>query len=818
MTAVGCFLLSGCVSDVPATPVDGGAPAAANGACAGADRLRAAGLLSEAETRYRALLPSSAPQPTGAPSTSPQPVATPSDADAAACAVAGLAATADRRADASRAAAQGDAAVDAGRLDTARRWYDRARQLDRSSSRAADGLQRLDRLQSSTPAGAATRWDAFFAGWLDPASRLLLPGVAILVVLLALARFAARLVGATRKAADEQRQRAYRWGGLTIIVIVTAAAVALAASDVPARVRVAGWLAAVLAAATGIAFRGWGLGSRLRVHIDVRTTEGEADPAGTAYLAARLRALGTERPRGLITPQGTDLTELPEDALSTLPEGRWAGAVARVARVFVAAPPWHASVAVVGGDRVTVSLSRNGWPTDTVLIDGAALGLSGLGGSGQDDDATLRRLPALTGAAAYVLLRLSLIHRQLTVGLCGATRWEGLAAQVLATEPPACDDPARVTALLSHAVDTDPGNAAAWLAYLHDRSGTAVADAGHERVFAKHFDHYYTQLFGADEADVAIRDGYEALRLRWLYARAAAWFNVHLLDSSDPDETALENAAHRTHLLFERSSFVQDAEKATDEVRAFAAEMTPTAALLWEAVLGASANVVPEGLTDITEQARMRADTARPVSLRLLYDSACNAAEQGKRDDAFTSLSLALGLKHLQVFARTDPSLAPLRDDDRFTALVGRTEELETAQAFAASAAKLATIGIRFPQQVLDRSDSDEGSAAMAAALDVSKETITWWRSLCQLALSAPAADTALPWVDLLVAEGLDSPVAFCTEYDRDRAGLRQALMNQARRQEVVAPSIADLAEWRAALADRLRPARASSRLRLRWW
>jgi hypothetical protein len=213
----------------------------------------------------------------------------------------------------------------------------------------------------------------------------------------------------------------------------------------------------------------------------VQVKKGKDDDAsGTAYLLARLQELGTSPPEGLKTPQQVDVESLPAEALKSLPGGRVATALKELINVLLPATPWRAIVEKADdASSVVVTVTRNGSVVRTALVDagrflptsaGDSPGASSGAENDKKDSATTKADAGdlLTAAAAVVLTELSRVHVQLTKGLCGATGWESVAAHVVATKPPATPGgPDLRRELLAYAVQTDPSNALAQMAYAN---------------------------------------------------------------------------------------------------------------------------------------------------------------------------------------------------------------------------------------------------------------------------------------------------------------------------------------------------------------
>ena len=345
---------------------------------------------------------------------------------------AGLIEVATARSEAERLVARGRAQQAAGDDVDARGCFDAAIDLDQSQSAAIDEAGPPAGTASES---AASRWDAFHADWVAPAARVALPALSVLIVLLVVARvLTGKVVDVGTVVADATAARASWWAGVLLLgaaalcatvlgpsgdpvwgveapavsqaVVLslafasgTALAVAVHRAGEPpsdwsdARRRTARtgvlalvlalfagsllgqpgpWLAGALAAAVGVLLVAGGRGRGLRLRVTVQKGEAADTPAAAAVLA-RLQELGSSPPRGLKTPQQTDVTDLPHTALSTLPEGKVAAAMAVAAGLLLPSVPWKLVVDDGGDDRVTVTLTRNGSLAATAVIDPAQL-------------------------------------------------------------------------------------------------------------------------------------------------------------------------------------------------------------------------------------------------------------------------------------------------------------------------------------------------------------------------------------------------------------------------------------------------------------
>lgn len=120
----------------------------------------------------------------------------------------------------------------------------------------------------------------------------------------------------------------------------------------------------------GLLIFGLGLGFRLRLEVTVSRGDGSRDNAATAYVVQRIQTMGSNKPRGLRAPGGTDVLTLPEQAVSAIPDdrGKMIAAFLAMLRALAAITPWRARVVIVDEGTATVALSRNGSQLDSEAI------------------------------------------------------------------------------------------------------------------------------------------------------------------------------------------------------------------------------------------------------------------------------------------------------------------------------------------------------------------------------------------------------------------------------------------------------------------
>ncbi|WP_404380240.1 hypothetical protein LL946_10095 [Knoellia locipacati] len=233
-------------------------------------------------------------------------------------------------------------------------------------------------------------------------------------------------------------------------------------------------LLALLTAAVGIWLAAWLLATRLRLDIVVKGEDGAASSTGVGTVVALLSELGAERAQGIEVPRGADVTAL-EGAFSTLPDNAFLRTVKGLLVSLGGVTPWTATVEGGAASR-SVSIRRNGHAVDSAVIDVAAIvpSISGEPGveaattTSEADSSAAEPDASLRLAAAFILLALAQKHRAIRSGLAGATRWESVGLQYIASSDlTGPSNSARRRALLAAALNRDPANLSAQLAYRH---------------------------------------------------------------------------------------------------------------------------------------------------------------------------------------------------------------------------------------------------------------------------------------------------------------------------------------------------------------
>ncbi|WP_225851212.1 hypothetical protein [Streptomyces sp. HPF1205] len=412
--------------------------------------------------------------------------------------------------------------------------------------------------------------------------------------------------------------------------------------------------------AVGVVMFGLGLGTRMRMRIVVRDEKGQESSVDTAYVAGRMSAM-SHKPRGLETPQGTDVLTLPSEAVAALPsEGRMAVSLLRFGLTLFSIAPWRADVVLVDDATATVDLRRNSVDAESTIVYRSELGLSGF--DLPDQKPCTSYLPShdvLTGAAAFLLVRMSETHTNLGEGLCGARHWRGLACQILAGTPPWDKDPEARKRLYATAVDKDPHNDAAWVGYLWARESEPSATGESGERYVRRLSTLYKKILPKVVQDGD--DGYLPLAMR--VARSLVYVHRNLAQGQEDGTRKNQHAARANALAAQLQRMTEYATASPDrDLQLFGEFMEPSARIL--------ARDKPCGCRGPRDN----------------YDHACMLAYDGREHypDALDCLELAADLPELRDAARTDPSFKELRNDEeyreRFADVTGQPRALDRAE------------------------------------------------------------------------------------------------------------------------------------------
>jgi hypothetical protein len=463
--------------------------------------------------------------------------------------------------------------------------------------------------------------------------------------------------------------------------------------------RVTPGIYAPLLAALGVVIVGRARGIGMGLVIQGHDKTGGDDAGLGASVRARLYTLASHGPTGIQVTQQTDVSTLPQDALSLIPEGILAKLATLFVSLFTPATPWRVDVAEQSDGSIVVSILRNGVAADAVVIRASTLWLtdrsasdagtasiaddtspavggssagSGPPGPGTAPDWTVE---LRTAAAAFILLTLSKRYYHLRAGLSGAQDWRSVAMQVIATDS-ACrlsaDDR---RALLANAVAEDDGNMAARLAFL-STCYRNTADQRENRLFAEKLSKLL-EIVPNEEGMWPLR-----LRLRCNLLAAklneAAWFERRddRPSSNSPDVAGVRAvlcaaAKQAGHLLV----FWQDPEnqKAFPELWD---DMDVAVTISAEAVKVEWERRFIDPMEVSWKECKDRNDHKQAkITLLARYEQACTLvgcaaiSAENQRSQLYTQaldvLEMVTAVRDFRTWASTDPSFTELHDIDK---------------------------------------------------------------------------------------------------------------------------------------------------------
>jgi hypothetical protein len=748
-------LVSGCASASSSTRTEPAPTASVDfHPCTTPSALYNAGLLSAAKAQYSALL------------TPPRGKSVPP------CAVAGLQTVAKAQQNADWWTAQGDRQAAAGNVNAARTDYRQALDIDHGDQTALAGLKKLNEQAPNDIRQARDYWNQIVTNTLVPLGQFVVwlaaVGVAIYILYL-LTRVLSRWLPLPEKPSRRSTLKTCAIAAFVVAGVLAGLAAAVGVAHwAPCRWPVGDLWGGLLIGAGVLALAGcslvaWYLRSGSGVHFTVTSQVGSSDDAGRAFLAGRLDSLGAKPPRGFDLPQDTDVTSL-SGVITLLPGGGMLSALVSLLLVRLPATPWQATVTLIDDDQLLVTLHRNGRPVQTVLANRASLFFPSLvAGQGMVSASSyvkaIDQRGMLTVAAAIILVTMAMTDPDspLRTGLNGATRWESVAGQVLATAPGFSGNEGLSQALLDRAVDIDPGNLAAQVAKIV-LSGRRAADPASRRDFAEKI---------SEIARLKLRDpGYEVLRLRALYSSAAGWCNEYLDSQRDQDwRQACDYTAGFVFCLCGMTSENRAADNNLEHPGdAMTTYMKAAAYIFWTSLRKAKPAAARLARVD-TIVAPWRPTDARTA--RGAYDQGCLASQGGRYGEALRFLKLAAVDEGLRIWARRDPSFVKVRAHaaQKFLDIVADPppDSFASLGPMSSHAGPLSDVGIHTAADLRVMTSTDAGRQLFAEAIGVPRLVVERWRNIAILGTLSPGGPD-LGQLDLLVTAGVDSLKQLCAQ------------------------------------------------------
>lgn len=676
---------------------------------------------------------------------------------------------------------------------------------------------------------STTTWDTFRTDVVDPAADVALAFALVAVALAVAARLLALLPWPVRRSPSRRTRSILGIAGAGLCFLAAALLTVVPTQTTwlttdgtaTAPLHGAWWVpgAVVAVVAVGLVTR-WLL-VRMRIAIAA------SNPAGrSSVMAARVAALvgdlGGQPGRGVEVPHGSDVPSLGE-SIADVPGSSWAAGIVALVQNVLGTAPWHVLVDAADDDHISVVVTRNERQVATATVERGVLRL------GADDlalhDATAERVDLYRFAAATVLTALAEAYPHEFDGLAGATDWRSLGMHYVASTD-LRDCPEAQRALLALAVEWDPGNWLAQVAYrqaLHRRSEDPVRIAS--------YDHWLAHLVEppgvsdidlvAGEAEAPLGPGtrYEALRLRTLYTRAALTVNrVFALRNASADARTVATAEARAvatvrTLTTELTAIGAGAGKPSAGVVKVAALLVPPSDSLWQlasewqdaaAPQGAPPEPLPfvwagrparrmsHGADSTAADAadggagrhpevtwRERRHAARLASRATIafgptahYVRACylvSRAGPGTKDEDFARavdhLRIAVQVPELKRWMYDDPQLAALRDRAEFAEFRRKgSADLFDLPIFRPHADRLRDAGLTDPDTLLASSEHD-----ISALTGASEAHAAHMQELAQLTAGLkPHLDgSAVTTVRAMIEEDLDHDDALRTTLAR---------------------------------------------------
>ncbi|MBC7443568.1 MAG: hypothetical protein H7311_13790 [Ramlibacter sp.] len=605
-------------------------------------------------------------------------------------------------------------------------------------------------------------WTGYFDGWLAP---LASPGWAMLI-LAAVALIVARLLafvpimwrGRTSLATVNQ----FKGWGLALILTGSVAVVAFAGGGWALRLLAAVGTLAVLA---GIAGCARGLATDRKISVQVRDDAGQPAESRTRNVMVLLTELGGSRPEGLHFAIGSDVDVLTDSSLSGVVPGKVPAVLQAVWAFVFGTAPWRLSVDATSRDNLAVSMTRHGRQVDAAAINREDLGLSRVEGGGAVD---LDKF-----VAAFALMALAERYTDLE-GLAGTASWRALGLHYVAsTDFHGDDTDARAIALLSHAVEVDPGShpASLMLQYRQHRYGTEFEELRRYADWlsseASHLEQehspaptspWWSRAEGAPgrvrgvpvSADFALH--YQRVLLNYVIT-VENLVSIPVRES-DPSTTPEVSRAKERALELVRLIDAGRGEEGNQkrEFSLLERQMLPVAATGYVALGGS------QDLAEISGRIKEAGLSASPWGR---YGLACMYYAQSReqtnetrkaelRDLAFQNLEYAMIAERLLRFVWKDPMLIELHSDPRFQKLarIPRTDfwDLEPLTSYRK---QLAALGIRSP---LHLSTFEGTRAELSDHLGASRLHTGVLLDVSELANRTEVL-SLLPWADLLLSK-----------------------------------------------------------------
>ncbi|WP_395401934.1 hypothetical protein ACHMXB_00875 [Arthrobacter sp. UC242_113] len=541
------------------------------------------------------------------------------------------------------------------------------------------------------------------------------------------------------------------------------------------------------------------LSSRLRVSLDVRGSDGKSSGADTGHIAALLHEFGTAPPRGVETTVGTDVNDLGDTAVALTFSNKFLATAQKVLTSIFGVTPWRVTASPVGEDTLTVAITRNGWTVNAANIDRRALGLATAqvgaaegrataSKAGSDVQAELHKM-----AAAFVLTSLALKHHGFE-GLCGATDWRSLGLHCIATTDSGIAEEQK-RKLLGAALDYDAGNMPAEAALQH----SLFRESTNEKTLRTYAEWLLGRATGIRE-DIRRRAKSAAGYMPLVYRIELTLLNVVLnLPAQDPElgpwrKLARDIAGNMVREL--------GPSERLHVPGPWAHAMRLYAALAYE-------DLRPSRVGKVAPRSELYVQALASVAPRTAYNAACSIARNKgavAEADVTQRLEYAFADSEFKAWARKDPELAELRQQETFLKFLGiqPRQDFWKLEAFEPYEKQLRKAGIASPRDLYAH---DVGQSDISAYLQVNPLLI---KRLARLAALVRRAEAVPSWgatkpaqtfrvevIGALVQAGIERPedIPFAGQPGIDDTFVKK-LQDTIRERVLIAPDAAPLKEW----------------------
>ncbi|NPC42937.1 hypothetical protein [Nocardioides sp. zg-1230] len=551
-----------------------------------------------------------------------------------------------------------------------------------------------------------SEWKKFKKSVVDPLSTLLLAGLAVVLGIAVAARLLLLLWSGT-------------WPRFTLkaltMLSVAGAVTAIVALASPwwldsAKPWLVGWTIAIYAASAV----SWAivLGSRMRLTVQVRDAAGKEDEGAATQLIAMLRELGGDPPAGLEVPRGTDVDVLNGKAITDVKNG-WLAAALTAMQVLLGVTPWRVVVDLRQSGEAHAVMTRNGRNVGSAVLEKCPLGSAG------------PSVDTVDMAAAFVLLRLSDGYGSGFDGLVGAQDWRSVGWQYAATTGDFKKD--QKIDLLSHAIDVDPENLAAQIAFRHELDRSSADDAVLERYVAW----LYARVVEPKNAGTKCRP----IRVRLLHTATAVTLNRRHQLAGEQKDQARRCGKELAGLLL-----AEVAELSVEDP--FGRSLRPVAKVLH----GIAYGYVPDAVV-----------TSALGSTTLDYDLACLYAEQGDTKEAINRLAPVMAGTGGRDEVSSDPFLIDLAKSTEFLTRYPGTprSDMLDVDPFKPHAYRLRAAGLTTPRSLVALSISQ-----LATIGDVRTYVLVRrLRGLAEILVHAPSGTAKLKYevIEVLYEHGIRS-------------------------------------------------------------